>query len=90
MKLEMLMYLKDFKSVVKAITGYYFCKRSDNLHGINVISRKNQDSNLWQGLKKVLSGSLGQVDLDQFRFPRNCLPTQAYPKPTFIFALSKK
>ena len=66
------MYLKDFKSVVKATAGYYFCKRFDNLHGINVRSRKNQDSNLWQGLKKVLSSSLGQVDLDQFRFLRNC------------------
>ena len=79
---------EDFKSVVKATTGYYFCKRFDNLHVINARSRKNQNSNLWQGLKKVLSGSLGQVDLDQFRFLR----TAHLPTPTLSqhFALSKK
>ena len=39
------------------------------------------------GLKKVLSGSLGQVDLDQFRFLRNCPPT---PPLSQNFALSEK
>ena len=37
---------EDFKSVVKATTGYYFCKRFDNHHVINAGSRKSQDSNL--------------------------------------------